>query len=149
MDWNYPSFTACLVSALVLSLAMLFCSYIEQYPFRSFHRFPCLCYGNSTLSALLLLSTGGLFASERCRSLGNWAIPMALKAEACLGAESPQSSCNPKTTTTCCQVYEAPELWHLIHEAKFALGVGSRPPQVSLWDLDHPCHFPLRSMVFR
>ena len=149
MDWNIPSFTACLVSALVLSLAMLICNYIEQYPFRDFHRFPYPCYGNSTLSAQLVLSAEDLFASERCCSLVNQATLMGLTAQSCLGAESPQSSCDPNTTTTYCMVYEAPELWHLIHEVKFTLGLGSRPPWVSSWDLYHLCHFPLCSTVFR
>lgn len=148
MDWNYPGFTACLVSALVLSVVLLFGDCLEWCPFRGFHRSPFPCYGNSTPgSAPLQLQSS--VCTSKVLLLGESDLPMAVKALTCLGAEFPQSLWDPRTTTTCCQGYEPCELWHLIPEARLALGVGNRPLWLSLWDFDHLCHFSLHIIVFR
>lgn len=52
MDWNYPGFTACLVSALVLSVVLLFGDCLEWCPFRGFHRSPPLLWQQHTLLCL-------------------------------------------------------------------------------------------------
>lgn len=131
MDWNYPGFTACLVSALVLSLAMMFWTDTEP-PFRGFHRFPCPCYGNSTLCSVPTQHWWSVCV-RKMQLLGEPAIPMGLKAQSCPGSDSPAGSRDPTFTSPCCQRCVTPELWHLIHLARFAWGAGSEPPWISMW----------------
>lgn len=136
MDWNYPGFTACLVSALVPSLAMMFWIDTEQYPFRGFHRFPCPCHGNSTPGSVPTQHLRSVCV-RKMRLLGEPAIPMGLKAQSCSGSDSPAGSCDPTSTSTCCQRCVAPEVCYLIHQARFGWGGGSSE---SPCDFDHLFH---------
>lgn len=122
MDWNYPGFTACLVSALVLSVVLLFGDCLEWCPFRGFHRSLPLLWQQHT----------GLCSSSACTSQGCSLGSLALQWlwELCPRAETPQSPWDPKTATAHCQLYEPPKIW-LLPDARRALRVGNRTLRVS------------------
>lgn len=130
MDWNYPGFTACLVSALVPSLAMMFWIDTEQYPFRGFHRFPCPCHGNSTPSSVPTQHLQSVCV-RKMRLLGEPAIPMGLKAQSCSGSDSLAGFMWPHV-----HQYLLPEVcgtWTLLSHSPGQVWLGRREQWVSMW----------------
>lgn len=124
MDWNYPGFTACLVSALVPSLAMTQSNTLSGVSIDS--PAPAMATAHP---ALFLPSTYGLFAWERCGSLGNQ--PMGLKAQSCSGSDSLAGFMWPHV-----HQYLLPEVcgtWTLLSHSPGQVWLGRREQWVSMW----------------